>query len=219
MPTLSRDDKEYGKPSFVQHDGQIFPPYCYWRGTIWPPTNYLVYEGLKRYGLDETAAELAEKSTALWWKTWKEKGWACENYYPNNGERSKMAQEHQSWAMLLPLIGVKEMIDVEWWNGPKSIRFGTMSPTNNEISNVYIANTKFSLKQSDNKTEVYMNEKLLLKANSGKIIIRDFKIIGKKFHFEIKTINNIIMTVYSPNSSAKKNFNIKAGKQVLDCEI
>ncbi|MFQ6109633.1 MAG: amylo-alpha-1,6-glucosidase, partial [Candidatus Aminicenantales bacterium] len=44
IPTISRDD-----PAFKDQE--------YWRGTVWPPTNYLVYQGLKAYGFDAIASE------------------------------------------------------------------------------------------------------------------------------------------------------------------
>jgi neutral trehalase len=44
-----------------------------WPGGILAPTNYLIYEGLKRSGLDEVAAELAVKSTLLFLKEWQDR--------------------------------------------------------------------------------------------------------------------------------------------------
>jgi len=52
LPSASRDDP-------------AFPEQYYWRGTIWPPINYFVYEGLKRYGYDDVAAELANRTYHL----------------------------------------------------------------------------------------------------------------------------------------------------------
>ncbi len=52
IPTISRNDP-------------VFADQYYWRGNIWGPTNYLVYEGLNRYGQDKTALEFAEKSYEL----------------------------------------------------------------------------------------------------------------------------------------------------------
>ncbi len=43
LPSITRDDPAY-------HDN------VYWRGRVWPPLNYLTYQGLKRAGLDEMAA-------------------------------------------------------------------------------------------------------------------------------------------------------------------
>ena len=58
IPTISRDD-----PAFKDQQ--------YWRGTIWPPTNYLVYEGLKAYRFDAIASEFAKKSFDIFFRSWK----------------------------------------------------------------------------------------------------------------------------------------------------
>jgi putative isomerase len=42
-----------------------FKPDGFWRGDMWPPTNYLVALGLNRYGYHEIAIELAHKMTEL----------------------------------------------------------------------------------------------------------------------------------------------------------
>lgn len=36
-----------------------FADNVYWRGRVWPPLNYMTYNGLKRYGLDKEASRLA----------------------------------------------------------------------------------------------------------------------------------------------------------------
>jgi hypothetical protein len=67
IPSISRQD-----PNFrVQK---------YWQGRVWPPMNFLVYTGLRRYGLDEAADELAAKSAALFLKEWREEGHIHENF-------------------------------------------------------------------------------------------------------------------------------------------
>ena len=46
-------------------DEPTFKPDGFWRGDMWPPTNYLVALGLNRYGYHELAIELAHKMTEL----------------------------------------------------------------------------------------------------------------------------------------------------------
>jgi hypothetical protein len=46
-------------------DEPTFKPDGFWRGDMWPPTNYLVALGLNRYGYHEIAIELAHKMTEL----------------------------------------------------------------------------------------------------------------------------------------------------------
>lgn len=44
-------------PSFDPFD-EIFDPKRYWKGPIWPQMNWLVYQGLKRYGFDLEAQQV-----------------------------------------------------------------------------------------------------------------------------------------------------------------
>ena len=48
--------------------------------------NATVYDGLKRYGFDGTAADLATKSTHLWLSTWEDLGWFPEYWDPEPGQ-------------------------------------------------------------------------------------------------------------------------------------
>jgi len=53
---------------------------------VWGPFNFLVYTGLKRYGFDDIAEELAEKSQQLLMKEWREEGHIHENYNAITGD-------------------------------------------------------------------------------------------------------------------------------------
>ncbi|MGW8266893.1 MAG: amylo-alpha-1,6-glucosidase [Longimicrobiales bacterium] len=102
LPTISRNDPR-------------FPEQQYWRGTIWPPMNYLVYQGIKRYAFDEIAGELARRSVALFLQSWREYQLCRENYDSRSGEGG--GQRYQSWGPLFALIGVEEFLDVTPWAG------------------------------------------------------------------------------------------------------
>ena len=49
----------------VTRDDPAFPDNVYWRGRIWPPLNFLVYQGLKRAGFPAEASQLAENGFRL----------------------------------------------------------------------------------------------------------------------------------------------------------
>jgi hypothetical protein len=136
LPSLAKDDPQYGQAAFFEEYQLHMPAYSYWRGAIWPPPNFLVYEGLRRSGYPAVAAQLAAKSVALWRKNWVEHGIAPENYNPETGERSgfstrldgtlhSMSCRHQSWSMLLPFLGTRELIDIDLWHEVGSLRFGS----------------------------------------------------------------------------------------------
>jgi len=113
LPTISRNDPR-------------FPEQQYWRGTIWPPMNYLVYQGIKRYGFDRIAGELAQRSVALFLKSWEEYQLCRENYDSRTGEGG--GQRYQSWGPLFALIGVEEFLDVTPWAG---LTVGSLAPPGN----------------------------------------------------------------------------------------
>jgi neutral trehalase len=108
MPTISRDD-----PGFADQQ--------YWRGTIWPPNNYLVCQGLRRYRFDQAAAELAGRSVALFLESWRTYRLCRENYDSRTGEGG--GDRHQSWGPLFALLGLEEFADVTPWDG---LRFGSV---------------------------------------------------------------------------------------------
>ncbi|HEV8082154.1 MAG TPA: hypothetical protein VGP55_03080 [Chitinophagaceae bacterium] len=64
MPSISFNDKSF--------DNQ------YWRGSIWPPLNFMVYLGLRDYD-PKAATILAEKSYMLFTKAWAEHNAVFEN--------------------------------------------------------------------------------------------------------------------------------------------
>jgi hypothetical protein len=79
---LMNPDEFWGEwviPSISRRDPN-FPVQKYWQGRIWPPLNFLAYEGLRRYGFHAEADALAEKSAALFLKEWREEGHIHENY-------------------------------------------------------------------------------------------------------------------------------------------
>ena len=110
VPTISRDDP-------------AFPDQQYWRGTIWPPTNYLLYHGLRRAERDHDASHLARRSVELFMASWRAHQLCGENYDSRTGAWG--GRRYQSWGPLLALVGIEEFIDVTPWDG---LRFGTLSP-------------------------------------------------------------------------------------------
>ncbi len=72
MPSISRSDPGYKDQT-------------YWRGRIWAPMNYLVYNAFKDAGLNKDAKALAEKSRELLLKEWNAHGHVHENYSGDDG--------------------------------------------------------------------------------------------------------------------------------------
>ena len=88
LPTISRDD-----PAFADQQ--------YWRGSIWPPMNYLVLQGLRRYGFDDLASDLAWKGARMFLADRRRTGFCRENFDARTGRGQ--GQRFQSWGPLFAL--------------------------------------------------------------------------------------------------------------------
>jgi putative isomerase len=105
LPSCTRDD-----PAFRDN--------VYWRGRVWPPLNFLVWQGLKRYGFDAEAADLADNSYRLFSGEWARRN-CPENYNAITGEALDQpdTDSFYGWGALLPYMAVGEVTDVNPWNG------------------------------------------------------------------------------------------------------
>ena len=99
VPTVAYDDPWY--------EGQV-----YWHGTVWPPVNYLMFQGLKRYARPEQCNEFARASVDLFMRNWEISGACGENYLSTTGgQASNSSDRNYTWGALLCLIGVENIID------------------------------------------------------------------------------------------------------------
>ncbi|MCX7847371.1 MAG: trehalase family glycosidase [bacterium] len=96
-------------PSIARND-PAFPEQHYWRGRIWPPMNFLVYLGLRRYHLRHACADLAQKSLALLLNEWQQHGHVHENYSAITGQGCDYdySDAFYHWGGLLALIALIE---------------------------------------------------------------------------------------------------------------
>lgn len=75
-------------------DSPVFDGDTYWRGNVWLAVNWLIVQGLRRYGYTDTAQHIAERSLALVDQT----GF-YEYFNPLTGEGHGPAQ--QSWSAIV----------------------------------------------------------------------------------------------------------------------
>ena len=106
LPNATRDD-----PAFADN--------VYWRGRIWPNVNFMVWQGLRRYGFLAQARDLAQSSHALFMAAWDKRRIAAENYNATTGEPMDQpdTDPFYIWAGLLPLMAVGEISDTNPWQG------------------------------------------------------------------------------------------------------
>jgi glycogen debranching enzyme len=188
IPVTPRDDPAFGDNN-------------YWRGRIWAPTNYLVYEGLKRAGLDEVAAQVAEKSTILFLKEYQVKGHAHENYNGTTGAGDDVPSSatYYGWAGLLPLMMVEELIDVEPWNS--GLRFGSLSERTASVRNVRIMNDSYDVYLGPG-LRVLRNGKMLLKSEQP-LILRNLVWQKDRVYFDVDAKASTQLTLYGFRAGEK----------------
>jgi putative isomerase len=106
LPSVSRNDPAY-------YDN------TYWRGRVWPPLNYLVWQGLRRCGRFDLASRLAEAGLDLFYRAWKALRLSPENYNADTGEALDQpdTEGFYGWGALMPLMGAAELCDFSPWHG------------------------------------------------------------------------------------------------------
>jgi len=170
LPSVSRQMEEYKQQQR-------------WRGAIWPPLNYLVYQGLKACGLDAEAYEFASKSADLFLLSWENFQLCPENFDARTGEAT--GRRHQSWGPLMALIALEEYIDITPWEG---FRFGMIKPEKSgEVRRVAIQGRRYDVKVSPKEIKLKEEGKEILKANGG-AVFRRFLYKEQEVSFEVMTL-------------------------------
>jgi hypothetical protein len=170
MPTISRDD-----PLFSKQD--------YWRGKVWPPHNWLLYQGLKIYDWDHEARLLAESSAKMFLTAWREKAECHENFSAITGEGTGQSDPHYTWGALMALVAIEELIDANPWHG---LRFGNLEPVAPAgIRRYFVAGSHYDVTQSLDGLEVQRDGQLLFAANAP-VEIRQVEFLGDQVRFEVR---------------------------------
>jgi hypothetical protein len=99
VPSLSADDPDY-KP-----EGE------YWKGSVWPPTNYMIMRGLTRCSYDGLAHEIALNHHQNVVDVFEDTGTLFENYAPESAARgSSSRKDFVGWGGLGPIAVLFEYV-------------------------------------------------------------------------------------------------------------
>lgn len=177
IPTISRDDA-----AFSDQDS--------WRGRIWPPTNYLVYQGLKAYGHDAVASEFAQRGVEMFMRSWENYQLCPENYDSRTGEAG--GRRFQSWGPLFALIGLEEYMDFTLWDG---FRFGIHAPERKGgLSRIAMQGRHYELEVSSGVVRLREEGNEIIKANRG-AVFRHFLYLENEVSFEVTALDETKITV------------------------
>jgi putative isomerase len=88
------------------HDDPASADDVYWRGRIWPPQLFLVWEGLRRYGRMDLAAQVAARAWAMFEPGWRDERICRENFHrlDAQGDESPDADRFYGWGALIPAM-------------------------------------------------------------------------------------------------------------------
>jgi hypothetical protein len=177
MPMISRDDP-------------LFPGQDYWQGKVWPPNNWLVYQGLKIYEWDHEARLLAESSAKMFLRAWREKAECHENFSAITGEAT--GTPHYTWGAAMALVAIEELIDINPWHG---LRFGNLEPVAPaSIRRYFVSGSLYDVAQSSEGLEVSKDGHFLLAAD-GPAEIRHVEFVGDQVRFEVRAAKPVKVRV------------------------
>lgn len=96
---------EWVIPSLTRTD-PAYPENNYLKGRTWPPLNFLIYLGMRRYDLSDARKDLVSKSKKLLLKEWNDKGHIHECYNSSTGEGCDVinSDKYYHWGGLLGMI-------------------------------------------------------------------------------------------------------------------
>ncbi len=109
------DERSFNRPhrvpSLPADDPAYNPKGEYWRGSVWPPTNYMVLRGLTATGFDDLAAAIARNHHENVVAVFNETGTLWENYAPESAERgSESKGDFVGWSGLGPVAVFLEYV-------------------------------------------------------------------------------------------------------------
>lgn len=206
VPTLSVNNKEFSRPGKPNNNGHRNPPYFEYRGSIIPYVNYIVYHGLTRYGVDELAGQIAYKSAKLWADNESDNVVNYSMYLPN-GRRYKSDEYLSSNGNMLALIGMEELIDLEYFREDlktNSLRFGSFAPGCHSLTNVKLLGRSLSIDINETSTMLIIDNVNVFKGDGGRFIVRNFLESKTGCEFMIDAHANITINLNIPQLPTKK---------------
>jgi mannosylglycerate hydrolase MGH1-like protein len=180
---------DYVAPTTPRSDPAFADQY-YWRGSIWGPTNYLLYHAIDRYGFDQAALEFARKSHALFMDDWKENQHDDELYHAWGG--SGGGDIHYTWGALLCLLGVEQFMDANPWEG---LRFGALNPdADGRLYRATWQNHTYDVFVGPSKTEVVRDGNLRLRADAG-VVVRNYEESAGRIAMKVKSQRDFLLSI------------------------
>jgi Trehalase len=179
---------EYVVPTTPRNDPAFADQY-YWRGSIWGPTNYLLYHAIDRYGFDEVSFEFAKKSYALFMDDWKTNQHNNELYHARGG--SGGGDLHYTWGTLLCLIPLEQFVDENPWDG---LRFGALNlGSESKFRGAIWQGHTYDVSIGPDKTEVTRDGKVSFRADAG-VVVRNYDVSSNSLKMTVNSARDFHIT-------------------------
>ncbi len=179
---------KYVAPTIARND-PAFPDQFYWRGAIWGPTNYMLYEGINRYRFDQVALQYARKNYDLFMDDWRSNQHDNEQY--NSWGGSGGGDTHYTWGALLCLVSLEQYIDVNPWEG---LRFGALDPpAPGEFRRAVWENHTYDITVGPNKTALARNGQERFEADAG-VVVRNYQIAPSQLAFSLNALRPVLVS-------------------------
>lgn len=147
LPTLAYDDPDYHQQE-------------YWRGDVWGPPNYIMWQGIEKYAPPPRIAEYAERNVDLFMRNWLAKGVCGENYLSTAGTQSSDA--HYTWGALLCLVGLESIVDVD--DAGRIVLNGAQTKSIT-LKNIPLLGRTYDVKTTPGSAALIRDGKVILSAN------------------------------------------------------
>lgn len=145
----------------VAYDDPVWPQQHYWKGKVWAPVNYIVFQGLIETASPEVLNEYAERGLKLFMSHW-EKDRACgENFQSSDGAIT--SDSHYTWGALLCLIALENTVCVL---PDGKLRLNGTLQRSYTLHNVLLKGKRYEVVVKPNRTELHHNGKSVAVANA-----------------------------------------------------
>jgi mannosylglycerate hydrolase MGH1-like protein len=201
IPSVARNDPAYCTGGTVHPESARFRYFDHyadgsapeqWKGAVWPPMNFTVYDGVKRYGFDHAAGEFAARSTAMYLRAWDEQGWFPESFDPDPDQSIMSsavdtAWRTYSWSNAMAVTGLHELISDNPWDGdPTAIMFGSLGlPGTNTVDNVRLRGHVYRVAAGPAQTTLVRDGRTVFRATGARVAVRDFRLGPSGASFEV----------------------------------
>ena len=167
-------------PTIARND-PAFPDQFYWRGDIWGPTNYMLYEGINRYGSTRWRWSTRRRTTTFSWTIGRTNQHDNEQYYAWGGTGG--GDTHYTWGALLCLVALEQYIDKNPWEG---LRFGALSPASSgEFRGSTWDGHTYDVAIGPERTALCRDGAIRFEANTG-VVVRQYQVGLSGLSFKVK---------------------------------